>query len=119
MKTCLLIMLLCLIAVPAYADWTKADTLREVAWQGIHIMDWGTTLDMARQPDKYHEINPILGKHPSVGKVNLYMGLSAIGHMAVSYALPEKIRPYWQYITIGISSACVINNFNVGLKVKF
>ncbi len=100
-------------------DWTKEDTMREVAWGVIHVIDWGQTLEAARQPDKYHELNPILGRHPSIGNVNVYMGLSAIGHLGISYILPKKIRPYWQWVSIGVSGACIINNFNVGLGVKF
>ena len=100
-------------------DWTKADTIREVAWQVIHVIDWGQTLEIARQPDKFYELNPIMGKHPSVGKVNAYMAISAITHAGISYVLPKKYRVYYQWITFSVSSACIINNFNVGLRVKF
>ena len=119
MKTILLILILSLPAIPCYAEWSKADTYREITWQGLHIIDWGQTLEIARHPNQYHEVNPIMGKHPSVGNVNLYMGLSALGHIGLSYILPKDIRPYFQYITIGISGACVAHNFNVGLGVKF
>jgi hypothetical protein len=115
MKT-LIVLLLCLSAC---STWKTQDILREVAWQTVHVIDWGQTLEIARHPEDYHEINPIMGKHPSVGNVNVYMGLSSIGHLAVSYVLPPKIRPYWQYLTIVTSGACVINNFNIGLGVKF
>lgn len=120
MKSLLLCMFLCIASiVHAETNWTRTDTAREVAWQAINIIDWGQTLDIARNPEDYREYNPILGKHPSVGNVNLYMLSSALIHPIISYILPPKIRPYWQYITIGLSGACVINNAAVGLRVKF
>ena len=110
--------ILIFLSTPCYA-WDKGDTVREVVWQGLHIVDWGQTLEIARHPDKFNEMNPLMGKHPSVGRVNTYMGLSAMGHLIISYVLPDKYRIYWQWITIGMSGACVINNFNIGLKVRF
>jgi len=118
MKT-ILILLIFLLPINCYADWDKNNTFREIAWQGIHLIDWGQTLDIARQPDRYYEMNPILGKHPSVGQVNTYMAISAITHIGISYMLPKKYRAYWQWISIGVSGSCIINNFNAGLKVKF
>ena len=76
-------------------------------------------MDIARQPGRYHEINPLMGKHPSVGRVNVYMGLSAAVHLAVSWALPKDYRGYWQWVTIGVTGGLVGNNFNIGLKVRF
>lgn len=115
----LIFILLILSSSKCYANWNKSDTIREVVWQGIHVIDWGQTLEVARHPEKYHELNPILGRHPSVGRVNVYMGLSAVGHIVISYILPEKARSYWQYVSIGVSGACVVNNFNIGLGIKF
>ena len=101
------------------SDWSKEDTAREAVWISLHTIDWGQTLEIARHPKEFYELNPVLGKHPSVGNVNLYMGAAAIIHPAVSYILPKKWRKVWQYISIGVSSTCVINNFHVGLGVKF
>ena len=95
------------------------DSLREAGWQVLHIVDWGQTLDIARNPGLYHEINPVIGRHPSVGRVNLYMGLSAAGHLAVSWALPKEYRVYWQWMTIGVTGGLVGHNFNIGLRVRF
>jgi len=116
-----IIILLLFIPITSFAgdDWTKEDTMREVVWGIIHVIDWGQTLEIARQPNRYYEMNPILGKHPSVGNVNLYMATSLIVHPMISYFLPKKYRKAWQYISIGISGGCVINNFNAHLKVKF
>lgn len=99
--------------------WDKADTLREITWQALHFIDYGQTLDIARKPYRYEESNPILGKHPSVGRVHTYMIASAILHFGISYALPDKWREAWQYITIGISGGMVVSNFSAGVRVSF
>lgn len=120
--------LLCVV-VPAKAEsWNTEEAVLEVVWQGLHLLDWGTTLDIVSRPDEYHEINPILGDHPSRGKVNLYMGLGAVLHPLVTHVLPRdaevfglsfKPRRIWQGVTIMVSGACVANNFSIGLRLNF
>jgi hypothetical protein len=115
----LLLLILLWTSVCEANDWNLDDTMREVVWQTVNVIDWGQTLEIARNPEDYREYNPVLGKHPSVENVNLYMLSGAIGHSIVSYVLPKKARMYWQYITIGLSGACVINNASMGIRIKF
>lgn len=115
----LILFLIVMMPIIANAGWSNADTVREVIWQGLHVVDWGQTLEIARDPGRYYEMNPALGSHPSVGKVNIYMASSAVLHAGVSYVLPGKWRSYWQYVSIVTSGACVANNFNIGLGVRF
>jgi hypothetical protein len=114
-----IIVLVILFPVICDAEWKAQDTALEVTWLSLHVIDWGQTLDIARQPDKYEETNIILGRHPSVGNVNLYMGGWVILHPIISYILPDKARPYWQMISIGVTGSCVIQNFRAGLEVRF
>jgi hypothetical protein len=113
------VIILVLTPVIAQAGWDYEDSGREVVWQGLHVIDWGQTLEIARHPGNYYEANPIMGRHPSLGRVNLYMGASAVVHAGISYVLPEDMRKWWQYVSIGVSGACVAHNFNMGLGVKF
>ena len=100
-------------------DWSKQDTYREVTWQVLHVVDIGQTRDIAKNPNRFHEINPILGKHPSVEKVDRYAIVSSLVHFGISYLLPKKQREWWQYVSIGISTRLVSHNYNIGLKVDF
>lgn len=120
--TCIL-----LISCAGRQPLTKSQWVGEAAWQAIHVIDWGQTLNIADNPD-YHEKNPLIGRHPSRGKVNLYMGASAIIHPIITYLLPEdykvlgiNIHPRWLWIggTITTSGLCVINNNAIGLKANF
>jgi len=121
-KPIFIVTLLILFFLPANlfsSEWNKSDTIREVGWQIIHFIDWKQTLYIADNPDEYYEINPILGKHPSKGKINGYMIISSISHAGISYLLPPKYREIFQYISIGVSSVAVISNFNVGIQVRW
>lgn len=99
--------------------WSDGDIAREVAWQALHLIDWGQTRSIAKNPDQYRELNPILGEHPSIGRVNTYMAASAIAHIIVSDYLSGDWRTAWQWVTIGITASAVHNNYRIGLRLDF
>lgn len=113
--------LLCIGAVmPVHAsEWTKADTAWEAGYLVLHVIDWGQTRNISRRPDAYRELNPILGSHPSIERVNTYFALTAIAHTAISYALPADWRRGWQMVSIGMEATAVSNNYKIGLKIDF
>ena len=43
------------------------------------IMDWKQTRQIALHPEKWSEMNPILGKHPKTAKVDIYFSIVVIG----------------------------------------
>lgn len=100
-----------------FDKWSQRDYYLEGTWVIIHAFDWGTTLDIANNSHKYYELNPILGKHPSRNKIHLYMGLGTLLHIGAIHIMPKSWRPYFQYITIGMSGWCVANNFSLGLRI--
>jgi len=65
-----------------------------------------------RVPGAYEERNPILGKHPSVGKVDTYMAISTVGNAVIAYTLPHPYRRYWQVGWIGATGFFVTFNFS-------
>ncbi len=99
--------------------WDKYDTAILTASSLAIIADWGTTLDIARQPKKYYEKNHFLSQHPSVGKVNThFMGALAI-NAGIMYFLPNPYRKIYGAIIFASESYIVGQNLNIGLKVKF
>ena len=100
-------------------NWTRADSAREAAYLALHVADWGQTLDIADHPERWHEHNPVLGDHPSRSRVNLWFAGTAVLHPVISYVLPDDLRPYWQYGTIGLELYCVGNNYSVGIGMGF
>jgi len=99
--------------------WTTQDKSLEATWQVLHFIDWRQTRTIAKHPDDYYEMNPILGKHPSTTEVDIYMISGAILHPIITHYLPKKYRPWWQGITIIMSTTCVVNNFIVGIGMDF
>ncbi len=100
-------------------QWTRGDTYRHAALTGLMAADYLQTLQIARNPDDYHECNPILGEHPSPEKVTAYFLSSYAIITAASYALPADVRPWLQYAVIGVEAGAVANNLSIGLTFGF
>ena len=100
-------------------DWTTADTVRQGVFTGLTVIDWAQTRYIAKHPVEFGETNGILGKEPSVGKVNNYFATAIIGHAAISYILPPAWREGWQYVWIGIEGQKTYHNYSIGIKLSF
>jgi hypothetical protein len=113
--------ILFLMVSPALAadPWSKQDIALEGVYLALKTIDMGQTLDIAGQPDKYYEVNPVLGRQPSQSAVYAYFLTTSLLHIGVTHVLPAKYRPWFQGVTIGLSGACVIHNYSIGLQVRF
>ena len=96
--------------------WRREDTYRHIVLTGLMVVDWQQTREVTKNPEKYRELNPILGEHPSGRTVDLYMAASYVTKTGIAYMLPETWRKRWQWLCIGSSGAFVIHNYSVGLK---
>lgn len=101
------------------SNWSKEDTYRQVAVTSLMAIDYMQTMEIARDPDNYHENNPILGNHPSEAEVTAYFLMSYAVTSGISLALPDNLRPWWQYLIIGIEGGATANNFSIGLGFGF
>ncbi len=117
MKTLLVIIL---VLIPSMAmSWDSKDTYYQGAVVSALLIDMGQTLHIADNPNKYYEMNPLLGKHPSKEKVVGYF-MGGIGaHTLIAMALPQDYRRVWQCVGIGIESLAVYHNDRVGVKLEF
>lgn len=136
MKKWLFIIILLFSSCASNHPWTRGDSIRQgVALAAIGI-DWMQTRKIAMEKTsttytehsngssslvyngrpKWNENNPLLGKHPSIGRVNAYFLGSMIGNTAIAYFLPSGWRESWQYLTIGWEGAFITINFNHGIK---
>jgi hypothetical protein len=115
-------------------NWTTLDTKLEITWQVTNLLDLGTSLNISNRPDKYHEAfiaALFISKHPSREQTYIYFGVGAGAHYVVSRLLPTSghflwvpnwrwnPRRSWQFVTIGASGGCVVNNFSIGLTLDF
>lgn len=112
------ILLFIFFSPSTYADqWSNADTKREAVYLVLHTMDWAQTRNIARNPDKWHEQNSILGSHPSTSQVDQYFVATAAIQFAIAYYLPVEYRKAFQYLSIGHDAGYVVHNFSIGIRV--
>jgi len=86
---------------------------------GSAFLDYRQTISIARQPERYYETNPVLGEHPSVGKVNTYFMASVAVKNAIFFSLPEKYRIPFGIGCSVVSFGYVEHNRAIGLRVNF
>lgn len=103
----------------AHDAWTEADSAREGAFLALDLADLGQTRYIARHPEQFYEVNPLIGRHPSVGRVDAVFAGEALAHVAISYTLPERFRPAWQYGSIAFEGALVAHNAHIGIRFNF
>lgn len=115
----LVIVLVILFCGCAGNPWRQEDTLRQTAFVGITTIDWMQTRQIADNPNKFYETNPILGRHPSKNEINLYFAGSVLAHTAIAAALPHGWRDWWQSLAIGLETGVVAHNASIGIRVGF
>ena len=105
---------------------SKADTLEEIfsglpkeewVWQSLHAIDMAQTIRIAKNPDKFQELNPLLGKHPSTSEVVAFTVATSVAHAYLVYKLQEAGLPVkvFEYITIGYKGITIKKNIDAGL----
>jgi hypothetical protein len=113
---------LVLFSTATLAD-NRAWTGEEKAWLGTAVVftvtDWATTRNLSRRYNEgYYENNPILGKHPSTGRVDLYFVSAGLLGYAIADNLNQNRKLFLQgWTAVGIFYTN--RNLGIGLKMKF
>mgnify|MGYP001606338565 CR=1 FL=1 len=111
---------LCLVSFPCLAgEWTDEDTNWQLGYTALLIADCAQTRYGASHPKQFEEANPILGKHPSKGKIDNTCLAVGLGHFGISYILPKDFRRLWQFGSIVIEATVVFHNASIGAKLEF
>ncbi|MBW2610685.1 MAG: hypothetical protein JRC68_10140 [Deltaproteobacteria bacterium] len=117
MPVIMILLALCLPGCIHSDPWTKTDKILEGTYLTLHCVDWLQT--RSADWDEFYETNPILGRAPSKGKVDLYFLGTGILHPIITHVLPQKYRKYWQAVTIGMEAYTVGNNYHIGMRIGF
>lgn len=83
------------------------------------VADWSQTRYIAAHPDRFYEQNPILGRHPSKQKVDLYFAGTIVGNYLIADALPSRYRKLWLGGVLAIELLLVAHNKHIGIKFHF
>lgn len=100
-----------------FDKWTREDKILQCTQLTIHGIDWLQTREIVGN-DEFHETNPRLGEDPTEREVDKYMLFSTGLVVSVTHILPQSWRKYWLMFNIGLSSAKVEHNYNVGIRIK-
>lgn len=108
------------LAVAQSSEWKPIDKALLVGSTAMLVVDWGQTRYIAKHPDTYHELNPILGKHPSLSRVNAYFSAAIVGNYLIAeYLIPPEARSLYLGVVTGVELAVVGRNKHLGIKLSF
>jgi len=101
---------------PAALQWQ--DHMLRVSSTALIAADWLTTIDGLRKG--LRETNPLLGSHPSLGRVNVLIGT---GLLANAFLVPkikerELRRGIWAAVVL-LETYALHNNRGAGLTLNF
>ena len=119
---CALRLLPLLVLAPTIAlaePWDATDRALGVAAVSALVIDWGQTRDIVKRPHDYEERNPLLGKHPSMGRVNLICAGSIAATLLTADWLTSKNRKIFLGTITAIELTVIGHNKNIGLRVSF
>lgn len=115
------LLLLVALLAPAAAradEWRTRDTVAEAVCVAALLADYSTTLAVVHHPDRWHETNPLLGRHPSAAAASAYFGASIAAHALVSRLLPHPYRDVWQFVTLTVEAGYVASNISAGVRFE-
>ena len=100
-------------------SWDKTDYLLLGTLVTFTIIDWGQTRYIASNSDRFNELSPLLGDHPSIGKVNRHFVMSSIAIVGVAMILPSKYRKLFLGATAILEIGVTAHNRSIGIGMKF
>ena len=97
--------------------WTTEQKVLSATYLTAHVIDWGQTRSMVINGG-YGDNNPILGKHPSMAKVNTYfLVVPIIGYYALD-AFPKNRTGILGFLN-AVEILQVAHNYRIGVRVSF
>ena len=72
--------------------WDAVEIGEAAALTVLMAIDHGQTSMIVRNPDRYREMNPIMGEHPSQATVNIFFPAALAFKLGVAHFLPSEWR---------------------------
>ena len=82
------------------------------------VADWSQALRIADNPDRWAEANPLVGRHPSEGRVNTMETLYLLWNGA-ALLLPKTPRRIWYAAVTVVEAVAVAHNLAIGISIGF
>ena len=118
--------LLCLLLIgSAHAEpfegWTDEEKTWFAASEITQVIDYQTTRNMLYQQSRrgFYETNPLLGRHPSKGKMNIAEIVTLVCDYYLSDYLSHDNRLLWLKVHTGLELLVIGHNISIGAEIKF
>ena len=113
------ILVLLLLPLVAHADdWTTGEKVAEGSFLALQLVDYGQTRYIAHHKNYHESCNQlILGRHPSIGRVNNWFLANTVFQITVANLLPHKWRHLWIGLGIGQELYVTRRNLTYGIKI--
>ena len=112
-----ILILLAITGCGHFDKWTREDKILQGTQLFVQGIDWLQTREIVDDPH-YWETNPHIGEDPTTRDVDRYFIMSAGLGTLVTHILPQEYRKYWLMFRIGTSSAMVMHNYHIGIRIK-
>ena len=100
-------------------DWSMEERTTFAVSSVLLVADWAQTRQIARNADLFHETNPVLGTHPSMGRVNAYFATALALNYVIGNSLPTGWRRAWFVGVQSVEANVVRHNLSIGLNLSF
>ncbi len=85
----------------------------------LESADYAQTSYIATHPREHSELNPIMGRHPDLGRVTRYFAAETAAMIVLHYELPPQWSRRYTYSVIAVESFVVGRNAHFGVKFSF
>lgn len=107
-------------SLPLRVSWSRSSIALASAFTASLLMDAGQTRGLARGGwEGFHEGNPLLGRSPSVARVNVYTAVAGLTVLGAAAALPRRVRPWFLGAAFVIEAIAVGRNAQAGITIGF
>jgi len=96
---------------------TRSDYALLVTSTELLAGDWLTSVNAERR--RSSDLNVILGRRPSVGRLNTYMALSAIANFSVARLSRPSVRRAAWIVVSAMETRAVLHNLALGYHLDF
>lgn len=83
----------CASLYPHPRRWTGEEKALAGFFVLAHVMDGYTTERCQDHPERFYEVNPLLGKHPEDSEIALYFSVTGVGALVLAHLYPELRVP--------------------------
>ncbi|HEY7193009.1 MAG TPA: hypothetical protein VH439_04645 [Gemmatimonadales bacterium] len=106
--------------VPVRLPWSARDRALAAGFTVALLIDAAQTRRLARGGWRdFDESNPILGRHPSEGRVNTYTAVAGLTVLGVAAVAPKRVRPWVLGAALAVEVYALGAMSRSGVAIKF